>query len=60
MAPGENESDTPGLGESMLLQMARLHSFLWPSNIPSHICTTSSLFNHLSVGTEVDPTSWLL
>ena len=26
----------------MLLQMALLHSFLWPSSIPLYICTTSS------------------
>ena len=27
----------------MLLQMALFHSFLWLSNIPLYICTTSSL-----------------
>ena len=31
------------LGPSMLLQMVRLYSFLWPSNIPLNICTTSFL-----------------
>ena len=28
----------------MLLQMALFHSFLWLSNIPLYICTTSSFF----------------
>ena len=28
-------------------QMARFHSFLWPSNIPWFLCTTSSLSIHL-------------
>ena len=29
-------------GPSMLLQMALFHSFLWLSNIPLYVCTTSS------------------
>ena len=36
------------LGPSKSLQMAQFHSFLWLSNIPLYICTTS-LFIHLSV-----------
>ena len=35
----------------MLSQMARFHSFLWPSNIPLYTCTTSSLSIHLSMDT---------
>ena len=31
----------------MLLQIALLHSFLWLSNIPLYICTTSSADGHL-------------
>ena len=37
----------------MLLQMAALHSFLWPSNIPLYICTTSSLLIYSSMNTWV-------
>ena len=33
----------------MLLQMALFYSFLWLSNIPLCICTTSSLSIHLSM-----------
>ena len=33
--------------------MAWFHSFLWLSNIPSYVCTTSSLSIHLSMGTGV-------
>ena len=36
------------LGPSMLLQMALFPSFLWLSNIPLYICTTSSLSFPLS------------
>ena len=32
----------------MLLPMALFHSFLWLSNIPLYICTTSSLFIDIS------------
>ena len=38
------------LGPSMSLQMTQFHSFLWLSNIPLYICTTSSLSIHLSMG----------
>ena len=33
----------------MLLQMAKLHSFLWLSSIPWYICTPASLSTHPSV-----------
>ena len=33
----------------MLLQMALVHSFLWPSSISLCICTTSSLSIHLLI-----------
>ena len=36
---------------SMLLQMAKLHSFLWLSSIPLYIHTTSSLSIHLLMDT---------
>ena len=39
----------------MLLQIAMFHSFLWLSNIPWYMCSTSCLFIPLSVDT-----SWLL
>ena len=32
------------------LQMTQFHSFLWLSNIPLYICTTSSLSIHLLMG----------
>ena len=38
------------LGPSTSLQMTQFHSFLWLSNIPLYICTTSSLSICLSVG----------
>ena len=38
------------LGPSMSLQMTQFHSFLWPSNIPLCVCTTSSLSIRLSMG----------
>ena len=38
------------LGPSASLQMTQFCSFLWLSNIPLYICTTSSLSIHLSVG----------
>ena len=36
------------LGPSMSLQMTQFHSFLWLSNIPLYICTTSSLSIHVN------------
>ena len=39
------------LGPSVSLQMTQFRSFLWLSNIPLYICTTSSLSIHLSVDT---------
>ena len=33
----------PPQSPSTLLQVAGLHSFLWPSHIPLYVCTTSSL-----------------
>ena len=38
------------LGPSTSLQMTQFHSFLWLSNIPLCIYTTSSLSIHLSMG----------
>ena len=38
------------LDTSTSLQMTQFRSFLWLSNIPSYICTTTSLFIHLSMG----------
>ena len=38
------------LGPSTSLQMTQFHSFLWLSNIPLYICTTSSLSIPLSMG----------
>ena len=38
------------LDSSTSLQMTQFHSFLWLSNIPLYICTTSSLSIHLSMG----------
>ena len=38
------------LGASTSLKMTQFHSFLWLSNIPLYICTTSSLSIHLSMG----------
>ena len=37
------------LGPSTSLQMTQFRSFLWLSNIPLYICTTSSLSIHLSM-----------
>ena len=37
-------------GPSMSLQMTQFHSFLWLSNIPLYICTTSSLSIFLLIG----------
>ena len=45
------------LSPSMLLQMALFHSFSGLSNIPLYMCTTSSLFIHLSMNTFM---FWLL
>ena len=41
------------VGLLMSLQMAQFHSFLWLSNIPLYICTTSTLFILLLMGIEV-------
>ena len=38
------------LGPSTSLQMTQFRSFLWLSNIPLYICTTSSLSIRLSMG----------
>ena len=38
------------LGPSTSLQMTQFHSFLWLSNIPLYICTTSSLSICLPMG----------
>ena len=38
------------LGPSTPLQMTQFHSFLWLSNIPLYICTTSSLSIRLLMG----------
>ena len=38
------------LHPSTSLQMTQFRSFLWLSNIPLHICTTSSLSIHLLMG----------
>ena len=38
------------LDPSTSLQMTQFRSFLWWSNIPLYICTTSSLSIHLSMG----------
>ena len=38
------------LDASMSLQMTQFRSFLWLSNIPLYICTTSSLSIHLLMG----------
>ena len=37
------------LGPSTSLRMTQFHSFLWLSDIPLYICTTSSLSIHLSM-----------
>ena len=38
------------LDPSTSQQMTQFRSFLWPSNIPLYICTTSSLSSHLLMG----------
>ena len=38
------------LGSPTSLQMTQFHTFLWMSNIPLYICTTSSLSIRLSMG----------
>ena len=38
------------LNPAMSQQMTQFHSFLWLSNIPLYICTTTSLSIHLSMG----------
>ena len=40
--------------------MALFHSFLWPSNIPLCLCTTSYLSIYLSMDVSVVSISWLL
>ena len=47
------------LGSSMMLQMALFHSFLWLSNIPLYICTSSSLPIPLLMDIQASM-SWLL
>ena len=47
-------------GPTMLLQMARFHSFLWLSSIPLCRWTTFSLSIALLMDTQVVCTSWLL
>ena len=42
------------LDPSTSLQITQFHSFLWLSNVPLYICTTSSLSIHLLMG------MWLL
>ena len=44
------------LGSSMFLQMVQFHFFLWPSNIPLCICTTSFLSIPLLI--KVPKSSW--
>ena len=48
------------LGSSTSLQMTHFLSFLWLSNIPLCICTTSSLSIYLLIDPEVASVSWLL
>ena len=48
------------LGSSTLLQRAGFHSFLWLSNIPLYICTTSALSIQLLIDIYVVSMSWLL
>ena len=48
------------LGPSTSLQINQFRFILWLSNIPLHICATSSLFIHLSMDTQVASMSWLL
>ena len=48
------------LGPSTSLKMTQICSFLWLSNIPLYICTTSSLSIHLSMDIWVVSMSWLL
>ena len=56
---GGHSGPEGGLGHlSMLTQMALVHSFLWLSNIPLYICTTS-LSTHLLMDIYVAPMSWL-
>ena len=48
------------LGLSTSFQMTQFRSFLWLSNIPLYICTTSSLFIPLLMDIQVASMSWLL
>ena len=49
------------LGPSLLLPVASFHSFLWLSNIPLYMCTTSSLFSiSLWLFIFIGSMSWLL
>ena len=45
------------LGPSTSLQMTQFRSFLWLSNIPLYVCTTSSLSTRLSMGILLLPWS---
>ena len=42
------------------LQMTQFRSFIWLSNTPLYICTTTSLSIHLSMGIYVVSMTWLL
>ena len=48
------------LGPTTPLQMTHFHSFIWPSNIPLCVCTTSSLSFTLLTDIQVVSMSWLL
>ena len=48
------------LGPSASLQMTEFHSFLWLSNIPLYICTTSCFSIPLLMDIQVASMSWLL
>ena len=48
------------LGPSTSQQMTQFRSFLWLSNIPLYVCTTTSLSIHLSMGIQVASMTWLL
>ena len=48
------------LDSSTSLQMTQFRFFLWLSNIPLYVCTTSSLSICLSMGIYVTSMTWLL
>ena len=48
------------LGPPTSLQMTQFRSFLWLNNIPSYICTTTSLSIRLLMGIQVASMTWLL